>query len=269
MPRFETPEPISIVIDLDLAVGEVRVLAAERTDTVVEVRPSRPNRRADVRLAERTTVDFADGELRVRAEGRQPRGLRTTGSVDVTVEAPAGSRLVCLAAVAQVYGTGRLGSCRVETHAGNVALERTGDLDVSTSAGDVRVTAVEGAAVVRSTKGVAELGEVTGQVRVAGVHGDIRIGRAAAGVEVRTVRGDVRVAEVVRGLVDLNTVAGQLDVGIREGTAVKLDLSSISGGVRNELSTVAGPQDGEEIAEVRARAAHGQIVIHRAAVVAS
>ena len=44
MPTFETPEPISV--SLELGVGDVRIAASERTDTVVEVRPSDPPKNA-------------------------------------------------------------------------------------------------------------------------------------------------------------------------------------------------------------------------------
>jgi len=38
MPNFETPEPISVT--LELGVGNVRITVSDRTDTTVEVRPS-------------------------------------------------------------------------------------------------------------------------------------------------------------------------------------------------------------------------------------
>ena len=53
MPKFETPEPISVT--LDYAVGNVRISASDRTDTVVEVRPSDDPR---------STFYNADGFLR-------------------------------------------------------------------------------------------------------------------------------------------------------------------------------------------------------------
>ena len=44
MPTFDTPEPISV--SLELGVGDIRIVAGDRTDTVVEVRPTDPPRRA-------------------------------------------------------------------------------------------------------------------------------------------------------------------------------------------------------------------------------
>ena len=40
MPEFDTPEPITV--EIDLVVGDVRLTASERANTVVEVRPSDP-----------------------------------------------------------------------------------------------------------------------------------------------------------------------------------------------------------------------------------
>ena len=40
MPTFETPQPIAVTVDVFL--GHVEIIASDRTDTVVEVRPSDP-----------------------------------------------------------------------------------------------------------------------------------------------------------------------------------------------------------------------------------
>ena len=65
MPTFDTPEPISVTIDL--AVGDVRIIASDRADTVVDVRPSDASNEDDVKAAEQTRVEYADGQLLVKA----------------------------------------------------------------------------------------------------------------------------------------------------------------------------------------------------------
>ena len=83
MPEYQTPQPISVV--LELRVAEVRVAAGDREDTVVEVRPSDGSKRDDVNAAEQTRVEYADGRLLVKT----PRRLREWspssdgGSIDV------------------------------------------------------------------------------------------------------------------------------------------------------------------------------------------
>ena len=70
MPTYDTPEPISV--SLELGVGDIRITASDRTDTVVDVRPSDPASEADVTAAEQTRVEFADGRLSIKA----PKGWR-------------------------------------------------------------------------------------------------------------------------------------------------------------------------------------------------
>jgi hypothetical protein len=38
MPTFDTPEPISVTVEF--GVGDLRIVASDRADTMVEVRPS-------------------------------------------------------------------------------------------------------------------------------------------------------------------------------------------------------------------------------------
>ena len=56
MPTFNTPGPISATIDL--AAADVRIIASDRQDTVVEVRPSNSAHEPDVKVAEQTKVDY-------------------------------------------------------------------------------------------------------------------------------------------------------------------------------------------------------------------
>ncbi|HKP98750.1 MAG TPA: hypothetical protein VJ735_00330, partial [Actinomycetes bacterium] len=85
MPSFDTPEPISVTVEF--GVGDLQVVASDRTDTIVEVRPSDPAKKADVTAAEQTRVEYAGGRLLIKApkNWRQytPRG--SGESVDVQV----------------------------------------------------------------------------------------------------------------------------------------------------------------------------------------
>ena len=75
MKTFETPKPISVTVEL--GVGDLRVVASERTDTAVDVRPSDPSNRADVLAAEQTRVEYANGSL----PGPCPEGVAEVESV--------------------------------------------------------------------------------------------------------------------------------------------------------------------------------------------
>lgn len=280
MPVFDTPEPISVVIAP--IVGDVRVIASDRTDTVVQVSPSDPATEADVTAAEQTRVEFAHGRLLVKAPKRKHYSLfGTGGSIDVTIELPTGSGVQSEAAMGDFRGEGGLGECRVKTSTGHIWLDRTGPLHLSTSLGDVTVDHVAGDAVVTGSgdirigevAGTAEIknlngnswvGEVGGELRCTSANGDIAVERAHAAVRARTASGSIRVDEAVRGSIALDTAFGTLEVGVRAGTAALLDVRSGFGQVRNSLEASAGPEPSDETVDVRARSSYGDIVIRRA-----
>src|SRR5262245_17636036 len=112
MPTFNSPEPISV--DLELGIGDIRIEASDRTDTTVEVRPSDPAKKADVAAAEQTLVEFANGHLQIKAPSGWRRWMPRKGaeSIEVAIGLPDGSRLRAEAGVATLHVRGRLGACR-------------------------------------------------------------------------------------------------------------------------------------------------------------
>jgi len=80
----------------------------------------------------------------------------------------------------------------------------------------------------------------------------------------KTANGNIRIGEVVNGAIVLETAAGELEIGIREGTAAWLDVSSQYGRVRNLLDETDSPEQSEATVEIRARTSYGDIKIHRA-----
>ena len=131
MPKYETPEAISVT--LELGVGAVRITATDRTDTIVEVRPSDDADESDVKAAQQVRVDYANGVLEVT--GPKARVFtRKIGSVDVAIDLPSGSAVSAEMQVGDFRCAGRLGECGFKTSIGKVRLERTGPLRLHTSA---------------------------------------------------------------------------------------------------------------------------------------
>src|SRR4051794_16635285 len=112
MPTFKTPGPIHVT--LEIGVGDVRIVASDRDDTVVEVRPSDGGKQGDVTAAERTRVEFAAGRLLIKAPKTWRRYTPRGGSesIDVELALPAGSHLRGEAGLAALHCSGRLGECR-------------------------------------------------------------------------------------------------------------------------------------------------------------
>lgn len=280
MPTFETPEPISVTVAL--VVGDVRISAGDRADTVVLVSPSDSSKKSDVSAAEQTRIEYSDGRLLIKApkSWRHYNPFGGAESIDVSIELPAGSRVDGEATMADFHCDGRLGELRLITSAGQIQIEEAGPLHVNTGAGrvtvdhavgraeisgsgQVRIREIAGPAVLKNLNGITWVGEVTGDLRCKSANGDISVDRALAAVDARTANGDVRVGEVVRGSVVLETAYGQLELGVREGTAALLDVASQFGRVHNTLTASDGPKPSDETVQVRARTSFGDIAIHR------
>jgi DUF4097 and DUF4098 domain-containing protein YvlB len=281
MPSFETPQPISVTVDLGV-VRELLITASDRAETVVDVRPSDQANESDVTAAEQVRVDYADSALRIT--GPKVRAFdfsRKSRSVDVSVELPSGSQVSADIQAGDFRSVGRLGECRFKTGAGNARLERTGPLrldsgagaltvgdvagstEIHTGTGKIEVGAVDGAAVVKSSNGDVTIAAVAGDARVRTANGAISIDRAGANVEAKTANGGIRLGEVVRGAVTLETAVGDLEIGVAPGTAAWLEVKTGFGQMRNLLDEAARPGESDKTVEVRGRTSYGDITIRR------
>ncbi|MGW1675150.1 DUF4097 family beta strand repeat-containing protein [Streptomyces sp. NPDC002324] len=202
MQKFDTPAPISAV--LNISAGHVRFIAADRVDTTVEVRPANASKDRDVKAAERTTVDYRDGVLRIEAPKAKNELLGPSGSLEVTVQLPAGSRVEATAAAAEFRGVGRLGEVSIDGAHGSVKLD-----------------------------------EVAG-ARLALLAGDALVGRLDGPAEITSGAGDLRVSEATGGTVTLRTGHGEISVGAAAGVSASLDASTSYGRIRNSLRNGEG-----------------------------
>ncbi|MFJ9798071.1 DUF4097 family beta strand repeat-containing protein [Streptomyces sp. NPDC101145] len=197
MQKFDTPAPISAV--LEIPAGRVQFIAADRADTTVEVRPANPSKSRDVRAAEQTTVQYADGVLRIQAPEPKNQFIGPSGALEVTVQLPAGSRVEGRSAASELRGVGRLGDVAFEGAYHRIKLD-----------------------------------EATG-VRLTAVDGDVEVGRLGGPAEISTARGDIRITEAVRGAVVLSTQSGDITVGAAPGVSASLDAGTGHGRVSNAL----------------------------------
>jgi DUF4097 and DUF4098 domain-containing protein YvlB len=280
MPVFATPEPITATIDVSVA--DVRIVAGERTETTVEVEPADPSDNDDIKAAGRTRVEFTDGVLLVKGPKYTTKLFGKGGALHVTVDLPAGSRVRAVSAMGDYHVSGRVGDSRVKTSVGNIHVDEasrieantatgdifvgraTGHAELGTGTGELRIREIDGTAELKNSNGETRVGEVTGDLRVSTANGDILVDLAHAGVHAKTAAGDVRIGEVIRDAVVLDTAVGEIEVGIREGSAAWLELSSLTGAVRNSLAASDGPSGTAETVQIKARSYTGDIVIRRA-----
>jgi DUF4097 and DUF4098 domain-containing protein YvlB len=279
MPTFTSSRPITVA--LDLQVGDAHIVASERAETVVEIRPRDAAKDADARAAAGTEVDFSAGRLVVRGPHQRGWVFGRVGAVDVTIELPASSSVDGKTALGTVRTSGPLGRCRIKAGAGDVELDQaaeltlqtgagaisvdrvTGRADVSTGSGAVRIREVDGSVKVRSSNGDSWIGTVGGDLHIRCANGEIAVDRAAGNVAAATANGAVRVGGLTRGHARLQTANGAIEVGVREGTAARLDVLTRLGRIENRMSAADAPAPGEDAVTVQARTAYGDILIQR------
>lgn len=280
MPTYSTPTPIDVAIHLP--VGEIVVIAGDRTDTVVTVSPTSAAKAVDRRGADETTVDFDGQRLTVTAPKPRFSIIGPSESVDMRIELPTGSRLTAEISSGNVRVTGRLGATRLKCSNGAAEVDTTGDLwlragngntTVGTAEGDIEITAdhgqirigtVTGDAILKASHGSITVGECGGDLDAKLSYGDLDTGRALGAVTAKTAYGSIQLAEVSAGAVQVESGFGQIAIGVRAGVPAWLDLASKNGRLRNELAGDTAPDPSEQTVLVRARTQFGDINVHRA-----
>src|SRR5262245_15122662 len=255
MPTFTTPEPI--LAHVEVVAGSVHLVATDRADTVVEVRPRDPSRASDVRAAEHARIDFTRGRLTVAA-GPKMLALGRGGAVEVDIALPSRSRLDASSASADIYSEGLFTDCRLATASGNARLDTIeGSVKADTASGDIEVRSLEGNASISTASGDATIGELVGDLKFQAASGGIVIRRLRGNAKAQTASGSVTVAAAVNGGFDAATASGEVEVGIPAGTAARLDIGTRSGAVSNTLDPSDGPAEGDETVVVHARTGSG------------
>ncbi|MGW4873709.1 DUF4097 family beta strand repeat-containing protein [Streptomyces chartreusis] len=197
MQKFDTPAPISAV--LNIPAGRVQVIAADRTDTTVEIRPANPSKNRDTKTADQTEITYTDGILRIHTPEPDNQLLGHPGSVEITIQLPAGSHIEAKTAATELRGVGRLGNITCD--------------------GAYRHTKIDEAAGVRLTA----------------TDSDIEIGRLTGPAHITTARGAIRITEAVAGTLELRTQSGDITVGAATGVSASLDASTGYGRISNTL----------------------------------
>ncbi|MEV4611276.1 DUF4097 family beta strand repeat-containing protein [Kitasatospora sp. NPDC049258] len=217
MQKFQTPSPISTT--LDIPAGRIRFIAADRTDTTVEILPADPTRSRDLKAAQLTTADYRDGTLHIETAPAKNRVLGHPGSIEVTVQLPTGSSVQAKTATAELRGVGRLGDITYESAQGSIKLDEATSAHLTLLAGDIT------------------LGRLDGPARIS------------------TAQGDIHITEATRGTVTLHTQAGDISIGVTRGASASLDAGTTYGRIHNALNNT----DPTTTLTIHATTAHGDI----------
>ena len=229
--EFDTPEPPRLRVTIPT--GSVVIETAEAAQTIVEVEDG-----PDVQVEQRGR------EIAVEPEKRFGR----RGEAYVRISCPHGADAEVQVASAEVRARGRLGDVRIRSASGDVELDSiSGRLDATTASGDVEVRAARGGGNVRTASG------------------DVVIDEAADRLSVMTASGDQEIRSVAEGLLDLKSASGDMTIGIKQGSRLRVDARSLSGDTTSELEISGAAPSGEgPLVELNAASMSGDIRIVRA-----
>lgn len=265
MYEFTTAQPLTLAAKL--ASGLLEVSAEERGSATVEVRPWDEGAGAR-EAAEQVRVELDGDRLVIEAEPAGMRWLLGRGSrVRVTVRVPLDTALDVRVSSADVRCAGRYGASAVHSASGDVVLDEVaGDLSAALTSGDLRVDRVAGDFDGQAASGDLFVGPVGGEVTATTASGDVRLGECAGSVAVRTASGDITVDSVQSGEAKIHSASGDVRIGVRPGTGVWLDLTSVSGATRSELAVADAPaaEPTGDTVTLRVRTASGDILVRRA-----
>jgi DUF4097 and DUF4098 domain-containing protein YvlB len=216
--------------------GDVRLETSDASEVVVELEGPREGEAVIEQRGNEIVIDI------------EKKGFFSSGGDHrVVVKAPHDSSVEAKVASADISGRGRFGLVEVKSASGDVSFDEAEAVEISTASGDVELGRVSGPGKLRSASGDVELRELAGDLRV------------------QTASGDVRLAAVSSGKLKVQSASGDVEVGVARGSAVWMDVSSMSGDTSCELDARdEPPADDKPLVEIEARTMSGDVEIKRA-----
>ena len=235
---FETPGSVSLQIKLPS--GRVVVTTADEQQTTVEIVAL--GRRGQDAIDEiDVTMDEHHGRHVVRIEQKDkfrwgPIQITWGGDFECRITCPPGTDLDLAGGSTDLRAEGELGEVSVRSASGDVRLGSTlGAVQVKTASGDVSVGAVRADSSIVSVSGDLDVERIEASVTARSVSGDVTIGSVVGELGLSTTSGDVDLKSVEDGDVRVQTVSGDVRIGIARGTRVWVDAASVSGKLESEL----------------------------------
>ncbi len=277
MHTFQTPGPTTLSVRTDA--GHVSVRGTDTQSTTVEL--SALNAAGADALAE-ARVEQDRGAVLVELPRHRGGLFRAHPAVGIEITVPHGSTLEVRAESADVTAAGTFGEALITSGSGRVQVgEVTGSAKLKSGSGAVTAGAVGTAALITTGSGNVSLDRTGHSARITVGSGHIRIGEVSGDTVTKTGSGDVEVERlggtlltksgsgnlVVRhatsGAVEASGASGSISIGVDHGTAAWLDVSTVTGRVRQELEESGAPPEGQQRVEVTAHTVSGDLRVHR------
>ncbi len=272
MQVFETPGSVSL--QLKLPSGRVLITTADEPLTTVDV--VAVGRRGQEAVDEvEVTVEERLGRTVVRVEQRDrfrwgPIQITWGGDIECRITCPAGSDLELGGGSTELRAEGELGDVSVRTASGDIRFQAArGDVQVKTASGDISVGTISREASLVTVSGDLDVDRVDANLTGRSVSGDVTIGALSAPLELSTTSGDIDIRALTGGDVRVQTVSGDVRIGIARGTRTWIDAASVSGRLESEIGLDADQSAASEaqgdVVPLRVKTVSGDVAVVRAA----
>jgi hypothetical protein len=225
--RFHTPEPVEL--EINVPVGDVDIETVEGDESLITLEGSE-------KMLDHVTIEQHGRRIVVEMKGRKALGITiqigeltwgSTGELKVRVRVPHGSQVVLTTAAADMRLRGRVQSLESKSASGDLVM--SGE--------------IERDAVVKTVSGDVRLDRVGGNLRFTTVSGDVLVRSVGRSVEGKAVSGDVRLESTREGNVGVQSVSGDIEVGVEPGTNLDVDAGSVSGDLNSDVPLGSDPGD--------------------------
>ena len=273
---FETPSAVKLRVEVPA--GRVFVTAEATGQTRIEL----------AALSSKAREWVADAEISKNGDEivvfiRQP-SIFSWGfnrGVDVNIHVPLESWAAMATGSGHIDTAGRLGKVRATSGSGKIRLDDCGEVyartgsgeitvrlcagsvDAKTGSGHVTVGKVGADARIETASGGAEIDEVGGNARIHCASGHIEVGLSGDSLDAHAASGSIRVRCADHGRVRARTHSGSVKVGVPNGTAALLDVSTMSGRVDSELRPSDVPGSEEKREEQTHSTKNGNVTVAR------
>jgi Putative adhesin len=266
---FEVTGPVRLDVHLSSGLIEVEPTLEGRVEVELIAHDSESQQLVDAARVElRGSGDRQEVVIDVPARPKSWSlgNLLGRQTISCRIQCPAGSDLKARSKSADIRVRGTLGEVDVSTASGDVVVVDTlGDVSIKSASGDLSAGSVGGRATANTASGDVRIESVAGAVVANTASGDVEIASAGSDVRANTASGDTNIGAVVSGSVVVNAASGDVRIGVRRGSRVHLDCSTVSGDARSELELGTDEPEGDgPFVEVKARTASGDITVTRA-----
>ena len=240
--NFHTPKPVRV--EVAIAAGEIRIATHDTEESTVTLDGSS-------KLAEALRVELLGDRLVIQQRRKSLLGFfeRRGEPIQITASVPHSSSATIATAAGEAVLDGTFAGLRLKSASGGLAA--TGE--------------VHGPVVVESVSGDVRLPRLVGDLTTRTVSGDVEAEAITGSVTARSVSGDVRIGSLGEGVLEVQSVSGDVTLGIPSGTNVDLDARSASGSLDSEIPLSDSPTgEGGPAVVIRGNTVSGDIRVVRA-----